>query len=479
MIPIIDGFQDSSALTTPEGSPPSSSLSSAISPISGSSASSFSSLKRTVSSLQDLSKWADPFLVRLAPQERQAAEKAMRSITGIDIHLVLSGDWTNLSRETISAAILKAHLEGQIDEMEAARHFLHLRCLTSNKTTQVHSIHINEGWDLLTKALPNWDTVALQKLQNSLQLEDLEEGEFFSFSTTKSLLVKDGVLDVGSYATGFLPFSVGFIDEGEQIHNLIIPPKLWQKLLDGEFGKQAIRVKPILGYSVKEKFSDYSERVVSIPCDFITSLPEKVHNIVDGKDNCAMYQHDALYHAYIESANPHRAIWTEIALATKQIHKELGISLLDRNCPQYVTCGKNKEKAFWDALSENLNLWFSSHSTEKEKTFIDQFIASKACEWNQKYGVDLSRRPISRASSCSPLMSDEEKDDEELPVFTKPRLSVEIPEEKESDFDVLRPVVKTETFLQRVGKLVFGLLCQRPSKPRAVFTFPEYLYRSS
>lgn len=327
-------------------------------------------------------QWKTPFLKRLSSLEVKKIELAIAQLSKSTVELVLKGQWEGLSREVISASIIKAHLAGDLDEMQAAHRLLFLRCVSMANDVQVHSLQTEDGRSLLGKAFPKWSAAALQKLQLKLQQEAPEESQFFTFYSEYTKQTED--MDPASYSIGgFIPFSFGYIRKEKKILNFILPPKLLQRLLEAEFGSQAVRVEPVLGYSPIEKFSDYQKRIVSIPFDLTRSEPDKIHEIFRTRNNCAIYQHDALYHCVVESANPHRAIWTEIALYLKEKDKKMGIYLLDRDLFEYVN-GKNSLETFWKTLERN----FAYHLRDYREDIL-AFIRAKSEEWRSRYGVDL------------------------------------------------------------------------------------------
>jgi len=456
----IDGFQEPCALFPLD--PPKEPPSAAVRAISQTAVRPAAPLQRTVSVQSSLGKWDQQFLRRLSVVEKEAATAAAVSISPDQMKEALAAiQFSTPSqmkerlkdpayKKQISASVLKAYLEGHLDEMEAAKYFLYLRCLTSSQETCVHSI--NDEWSLrlLSRALPGWSKAHLRDL-----LTKAEERVFFSFHTP---FIEEPLtpIDPANYNVQFLSFSLGFVVEGEQIRNFIFPPKLWQEILNVRFGSNAIRVQPILGYSEQEKFSDYSQRIVSIPADFAT-VPTQVHNIVDGKDNLAMYQHDAFYHVPIESANPHRAIWTKIALAVKQQEKKIGIVFLDRNCPHYITRKleideeertlKNQAEMFWASLNVNL---VEACASEKTVDFIFEFIFSKAEEWQKEYGVDLSRQAFLACEDSFGEILDEYRE-KTISRMAPPRVD-------QAPSTVIKVLPPSRSLIDRMRELLAGFL---------------------
>jgi hypothetical protein len=340
-----------------------------------------STVRENLSELKTLYDWDCSFTKRITSQERACLERLMASLSDETVERVLERDWEGISKSDISAAILKSYFEQRIDEYQASKLFLILRCKDMGKF-KVRSIQNNRDWDLFIRAFKGFDTTRLQRMAQEIEFLAAEESEFFTFVSKYS---KDEFDDnIANFAINHLSFSFGFLKHKNKILNLVLPPKFLQRVLQAEFGENAIQVVPVLGFSPVEKFSDYSKRIVGIPFDHTETEPQKIHNLFSTHNNCAMYLHDSLYHAIVESANPHRAIWTEIALKVKEKDREQGISLLDRDCYEYVT-QKDSKKAFWTQVERH---FFNN----KE---ILKYISSEKVKWESAYKTDLSLSELS------------------------------------------------------------------------------------
>jgi len=187
------------------------------------------------------------------------------------------------------------------------------------------------------------------------------------------------------------------------IKQIVVPPRLYSALLEAKFGENAMRIDPILGYSSKEKLSDTEKRIQGIPCPFV-QMPKTVHHVIDTRDPLALFWHDQS-HLYIESANPHRPFWTELAQSFKDKDPALYVILLDRNFPLYSEpklfkrASGRKDLSSKEIFFYNLpflanfepNLWDGSRGMDRIEAVLKEFV---------KRGISLD--PLEKIANREP-----------------------------------------------------------------------------
>ncbi len=306
------------------------------------------------------------FLRRLKPHERRRLLNSGACLCPADPVAVLAMKKNDFEHSFFQSpnwevVVFQAYMHKQIDEFTASRLFLYQSCLKSKKPMSIHCGDL----DKLISALLDLEgadfvTDLTQRLENLPE----EDRVFFSIQTPLLSLseaqraIQNKNIDIANFALYF-NFYVGFIVDGENrvVEELIIPPRLWQEILYAKFGERAVEIRPVLGYFKKEKMSDPHFRVTAVPCSW-AELPETIHDLIDPGQGPAFYQHDAQYHTSIESANPHRAIWVQLALHLKEKgFQDAFIELLDRNFPSYLErftslVPISPEKAFWVSLAQ-------------------------------------------------------------------------------------------------------------------------------
>jgi len=198
-----------------------------------------------------------------------------------------------------------------------------------------------------------------------------------------------------------LKFRLMLIDDNDgALSQIILPPNLYHHLLQVKFGDKAIRPNPVLGLSKPEDFQDPSKRDVLIPIAFIET-PKYADNFRAD----SFYHHDLIYHCFIESANPSRAAWVELAMeAKKEGHDDVWNFLLDRETPFYYLKDAQidvagdiltDQQAFWFSMGyvgARMNIDYRNFHKGSGDYFISmlvKYINTNQDSWESKYGIKV------------------------------------------------------------------------------------------
>jgi len=301
----------------------------------------------------------DPFLCRIKTSQGANITAAMQSLEALvptNVWSLQKGMWDcppfcNKSIEQIAALSMRAYIDGHLTIDQLSKINLYLTCKQKNKDVGIHHlISPNTEMALQNRALlqeafgeffdpDDFDTLITK-------LDPSENCEFFTVKYP--LLTKaethanftQGLIDFFNLGMHILDFPIGMIPNREEksITVCVIPPQLWRKMLAARFGNQAVEIKPVLGYRPIEKLSNFNERIIGVPSPFLP-LPSTIHDVVS-VDGIGFYSHDLVYHSYVESANPHREFWTQLALSIRdnsqiEDNKLIFQTLVDRNFPLY------------------------------------------------------------------------------------------------------------------------------------------------
>lgn len=198
-----------------------------------------------------------------------------------------------------------------------------------------------------------------------------EAGQFFCIQREPDLLFD---LLTASAQRGLFLFSYF---TGNKKVQLVAPPQFTQIIHQVKYPKSAILAEPVLGYSTKEKLSDFKKRVIFIPSIF--SAPTHIHEAPTVP--LSITYHDGAYHHAIESANPHRKLWVELALFFKENQlAQVVPHTLDRDLfdYHYLEDLKDSEK-FWIALAAHVFSLERSNLLTKDAfcSYFAQFYETK------------------------------------------------------------------------------------------------------
>jgi hypothetical protein len=318
-----------------------------------------STLQPALSVPKEASWSKDPFLCRIKVSQGAnitAAMQAQGALTCDNLWSLQKGMWDcppfcNRSTEQIAALSMQAYLDGNLTIDQLSKINLYLTCKQKDKDVAIHHlVSPNTAMALQNRALleQSFGDFFSPNDFNALfsELDPAENCEFFTLKYP--LLTKaetnanfaQGLVDFFNLGNYILDFPMGIIpNEQDASYTVcVIPPQLWRKMLAVRFGNHAVEIKPVLGYRPIEKLSNFNERIIGVPSPFLpvqSTIHEKIS--VDG---IGFYAHDLLYHSYVESANPHREFWTQVALSirdNREIKDNIRIfqTLVDRDFPIY------------------------------------------------------------------------------------------------------------------------------------------------
>ncbi|MCI5052353.1 MAG: hypothetical protein MRY21_04360 [Simkaniaceae bacterium] len=114
----------------------------------------------------------------------------------------------------------------------------------------------------------------------------------------------------------------------------IISPAIIDRNHAAKFPSTVMEVNPVFGYSRRmDRWMKTEERDSHIPSRFFTN-PEKAHDVSSATPfDC--YWHDAVYHLYLESSNPYRVFYRDLAANLLHLNRPLNMStaliFLDRD----------------------------------------------------------------------------------------------------------------------------------------------------
>ena|GEM_PF-5741966 len=360
---------------------------------------------------------------RMRKEEKEAVLekfKTLKPATANEIAAFSSSDWVHPVYENPDWPHLafKAFMDRRIDAMQMAKLFLFAETQKGGKvvsytdshglkgcrifderrklSAEVYQIVGDDGRihntfrDLLSYSL-GVDFLEMQRVEEALRRLPPEETQFFlvpaaPIRTAEEIEAdkKAGKVDLYNLLIQDFRFPLLMLPDKQRgiIQQIVIPPKLYQTILQAKFGPTAMAPRPILGYSPVETLSDPNGRIQGIPCPFV-KLPSRIHGIIDSSNPLAFYLHDQA-HLYAESANPHRKLWIDLALSMKGADRELFIELLDRNFPLYALpklqelhIGRRLDamEAFWYSLpymEANLpGIWGGSKGADRIEAILN------------------------------------------------------------------------------------------------------------
>lgn len=176
--------------------------------------------------------------------------------------------------------------------------------------------------------------------------------------------------------TRLTPFLIPLTETYKQV---VIPPCFVDVILGIKFGDNARRAQPVFGFRNIEKLSDISKRPVALSFPRYIPLPKRLHDF--STTPLGTYHHDALYHLWMDSSNPHRKALVQFILYMKSKGHEIA-NWLDGDSYIYKRkalfghadlCGMNlktdKDFFFGDIISNIVFL--SSHDNYHE--IVDLF----------------------------------------------------------------------------------------------------------
>lgn len=165
---------------------------------------------------------------------------------------------------------------------------------------------------------------------------------------------------------------------------MILSPRLLHMLHQTKVGDQAMPPNPVLGGSIApENFEHPNRRDVLMPCRL---FPKSTPDIADGfyAPPMEFYFHDS-YHLYLDTLNPHRTAWIELAKLFKTSDKKLYNRMIDREFRHYET----------GTASESFFLILLRIATRRKhiKTILGHILENEAV-WKTTHKIDISTESI-------------------------------------------------------------------------------------
>lgn len=309
------------------------------------------------------------FLCRIVGQERADLKIALmrlpRSFAPGLLKAFKTGHWDHpvFHTDNWPLLVMGAYIEGQLDEGQVSKLFLFDAC-RNYPHFQIHECVDRHGniQDKSGRLLV--DGLGLIGFRNYNGLFNLNRTntQFFSFKIPKiskkdlSEALRQGNANLYQ-VFHVLDQKLFVIDRGDTLQVLIIPPDLWDCILQFQYGSNAILSHPVLGYQPNEEMDHPQKRVTGIPCRYVKD-PAAIHEIPS--KHCGLYGHDG-YHLAVESANIHRRLWIELkknAKVSALVREAIG----DRDFPLYCEGDPGRKlvpaqiidaQKFWYVFSAN------------------------------------------------------------------------------------------------------------------------------
>lgn len=372
------------------------------------------------------------FLRRVPDDEWNACLETMQSEANLatpeDIEDLRQGRWKNLIFEDpywIYSAF-HGYLENRLDKDTMCKLFLYNACLEQAKKDSPNADpHDRVGCFQLFNERGEVDEDGKKKLREATETY-LDEAQFEQlcqnlqtrlFSQENGLRPdqtqffsvrreKDPAL-IQIAGSDKMRWRLCIMQKEEQVWQAVMPPELMYEIHRARFGKDAIYPEPIMGYADKEKFSNISTRIASIP---FFRLPKELHG--QEAEPLTFYHHDVVYHHAIESGNMHRAIFRDFALFLKKIPNVSSMVpvVLDRELANYIKARKESgPQNFWVGLgycqevlrrsrNETSEIFIKTTRCQLIHYFIVFYLMHQE-ELIKQYGLDLSSLKDSLSAS--------------------------------------------------------------------------------
>ena len=274
--------------------------------------------------------------------------KQLPPLTKEQLNALKSQDWKNpiFADPNIERYALRALIYGQLDRLQLSEILLFIECTKRNKNCETLQLYSEPGVR---------NEAAIERFKSSLTGYTDKEIEVFLQAMSElppqntqfySVPVRHYLQETGELDIGIMERVVGskyrFLIEkrGDLDCQMVLHPRLMNGLLRAKYGEQAMIANPILGESLSaENFKNPRRRDALIPSSlFPKSTPKRADNLKASP--LEFYSHDAMYHIPIESANPHREAWIELAdhfrpSAENKHSPDIYTTLLDREFRSY------------------------------------------------------------------------------------------------------------------------------------------------
>lgn len=376
-------------------------------------------------------KAAHEFLRRLPVEELARLLKELESMetTSEEIISFKRGLWNNPCMSDPLKAI-KAFLEGKIDVMRLSTLLLYCECTKVTDEPMTFQLvdefgNIDEtAASLLLKGVASYlNHEEFARFIDSIKKLPIEDTQFFKIPYSidpdrERCLMRMGQLfsnvNIVEYFYHLNHFRMHLILTGDKHEMIVFPPTLQGLLLEAKFNDQAMKPNPVLGLSKGVDFEHIDQRDVLIPLSVCITNPAEA----DGykADGIGFYYHDAIYHMFNESSNPHRAAWIELAQAFKSQKKiKIWMFMVDRDFGIYTSVSmpiphidmnddqlkgfmwlkeRDQNELFWVTLAFLKIMRVDGRLGMQNETcfwpIALNHIAQNQHHWNQNYGINFN-----------------------------------------------------------------------------------------
>jgi hypothetical protein len=352
---------------------------------------------------QYLEHYSEPFRALGEEQKKSICEFLRRvdkeELSGIlrEIQALPAFPEEGASDLTLLKFALRDFIAGELDVWTMSAVFLHDACLNGDpnrERVRMMGLFIdgerNEAAITILKRAATRSN-SIYRYYSGSQIEELltdpevEQEHIYMVPIPK----KDNIVKVIAEELDY-PFLT--LEEKDGLYQVVLSPRLMQKLLHLKFKEQAVRINPVLGPSVAfRNFENAAQRDVLVPCRvFPRSHPKEADR--HPASPLQFYHHDIAFHAYIVANIPrkHREAFIELAAlfeGTKDncLHK-LRFHLLDQEFRDYLHGERSIDPSvcFKAALGQ---AWLDSGIGESGLRTVQTHIKQHAERWETDYGI--------------------------------------------------------------------------------------------
>ncbi|NGX46219.1 MAG: hypothetical protein K940chlam2_01406 [Chlamydiae bacterium] len=216
--------------------------------------------------------------------------------------------------------VLHGSVTGKLTAYETAKLFLYKAVQEYTLETSPQVVQLldakgevdREAWELLCSGMKGqYSERELDALLENLQRHPPEETQFFTVTRKRSKMI--GALKFFGHTL--------FANWGtNSVQQLVMPPALAEAIYHSKWEDQTMRSRPVFGLSASTDFEDPNFRDILIPASLFT-MPKQADGI--GVDPLEFYHHDSAYHLWLESTNPHRELWIQMAKKLSTMGEEI------------------------------------------------------------------------------------------------------------------------------------------------------------
>lgn len=302
---------------------------------------------------------------------------------------------------------LLAFAKGDLNVMELSQVLLIVECMhvRNKRSVEVFTLKNKQN---VERVLESVDTLLTEEqkgtLRKKLPLLPISEG-CFTVLDAPYVITEDLTYDEKARTNLFILFDEGFdhtlfltVPNRDSYRQFVISPRIAYEICKVMNGPLAMRPNLVIGYSKREDFSYPERRDIFTPCPKV-STPSTLHEL--DATAMGMYHHDIAYHYFVDSANPHREAWIELARHANKKFKELAVAiedLLDRDFMFYIypklakklfkSDKYEKSTLFWCTFVNHLCTKMTSRSELRLSLHLLTHIWQARGEWKKRYGID-------------------------------------------------------------------------------------------